>query len=342
MSELPRRQFLEIVAAAGVATFLGFTIPRPRTSSRERRIADVFGMQEGTNTGGGVNLEMVFYDLAILGAGPLTAINPSRNLLMKASGLGHSVITRVISEPVDSRFHPESLEEETKKAKGVFSDPIIQLANEVNLEKETGGIPRPAREYIVEDFIPSAELIIFHGGRPILPPLALTSHPFFNPYVYFFEELDELEKQKGLSWIKENIAGSAAHPYILTPEDDPLAMLKKMNQIAQRKLGITLPFYATEAGLYQKSGLVFHDEIVARATVDILKTPIPSDLQVEAYNLWVLSNFAQRPSTHQQIEGDRGKELRDFEVSAWRGLNGPRKVYLAVAKYMENYADSRN
>lgn len=310
--EVDRRFFLKLCGLSPFSTELIFH-KRPKLFS-------VFGLHDTPNIGGSLIPDMTITDVKSVGGKSLVVLDPSEQTL-KAAAAGHTPVLSRAYLP-DNRFHGDELETMLLRLKRFNPHPVVQPYNEVNLLAETGNIPVSPEEHM-RDFLSAAEIITSRDGMVLLTPLAQKAE--VDEIAYLQEMLMGLNDMP--SWLTDRL-GIGIHNYIFGVDEDQWPRVMKIHQIVQGALGRSLPIYITEMGLYQNRHKYFDQLAVAEETVRLIDERIPAGLRIESANFWVLANFAQRPKEHQKRE-----ELHDYELSAWRGLDGQNQVFWRVLLY---------
>jgi hypothetical protein len=268
--------------------------------------------------------------LITLKAKSLVTLDPSVELLEQLKAIGVQPIIRGFLPA--NRFWGEEISRTLTKLKEHAIPIINQPFNEVNLLSNTNESPRSPTDHISQDFIPAAELIDSYGGLTLLTPLAQRAQTTINNFqyddtLYFRYQLTALKKQKSVNWIRNRVA-IGFHSYTFSPNESPHKRIYAAHQLTKDILGISLPFYVTEGGLFQDTDQVYPEAVVSESTVSLLSSSLPKETKVESFCLWVLANMAQRPADNELTE-----ELKDFEVAAWRiSPEETRQVYKAVAE----------
>lgn len=231
-----------------------------------------------------------------MGGTSLVVINPGEKTLEKANNNGVAVIARYYSS--ENRFSEEkigSLVNLMQKYQETF--PIIVPFNEVNLSYETENTYRSPEEHIEQDFLPAFKLISNKGGITLLTPLAQNAVAIedsreVDEFEYFERMLVALRRH--LTDDELQSVGLGLHAYAMHPGDDIRPRLYKINDIAKEVLGIKLPMFLTETGLFQGKNTSHSPELVAEETERIFNEPIELDNIVNA-NVWVVGNGGFRP-----------------------------------------------
>lgn len=308
------------------------TLPEESTLLKpEKKIRKILGFHDTPNTGGSIDIPLAISDVLRLGGRGLTVINPSEHLLVATQAVGLTIVDRIYHP--DNFFDGQLIEAEVTKLFRYVKEPIFQLYNEVNLRRENNGAFVSPEEHIETRFVPAAKLVskVAHlfgrRARLLTTPLAQKAPEVngLNEEAYFKEMLDYL------SLHARELDGDlllGLHAYIFDPEDkDPLKHVRERYKEAKKRLG-DIPIYVTEAGLHHNEDTDYSQDVIAAATVNILNTSIPDDLPIEGYDIWVLSNYHQRPPSHWER---RNKMLDNFEKAAFRQLDGVTPAYKLLA-----------
>lgn len=286
---------------------------------------DIYGIHDTPNVGGSFDLTLFEQDIWRLKPRWVTFTSPSSRLLRFSQAANLSVISRIYQK--DNYFNAQLIKNEASKAFEFIKDPFLVPFNEVNLLEETGGISLSPEEHILKHFLPSVDLIskiaenYQKRAQILITPLAQRAP---NEEAYFAKMLQSLKPY--LNRFNCDFA-LGLHAYIFEEDEDPLQYIKDRYSMSQSILGVDLPIFVTEGGLYQTVEKGFSDEIVAKQTCKILKTSILTDLPIKAYILWLLSNYAQRPMEH------RNKILDDYEQAALRKSTRITEAYVKIAAF---------
>lgn len=323
---MERREFLEKSGKLLLAvTTLSATAPGLRPGRTQDTVFNIFGMHTAPDIGGGLNIGQTIFDTRNLGAGVLVALHPSEQLLRATETEGLQIIARA--------YMPRNELDEV--AYGNFLDSVkdfpsvetVQPFNEVNKLKETGGEFREPEDHAYA-LVRAIDMGRSHNKRTLITPPDFYSDEIpWEPYMRAV--LRECRRLVGSSAELNEWAELGTHPYIKNPGDDPFTNMLQLQRVAQEELHVNLEMEATEGGLHQTMERPFKRSVVADETIRVLNSIVPGQLTLRSYSFWVLSNFAQRPTEHQGINQD---ELLDFEEAAWRGLDGVREEYVAVAE----------
>lgn len=325
--EMDRREFIIMLGQCWLG-LVGFRFSGAHLLSREKKIRNILGFHDTPNTGGSMNVKLALSDILYLGGGRITGINLSESLLSHSQSLGLTVTDRI--DLPRNHFKADIITSEAEKVYGYVENPFFVPFNEVNLLQETGGEEVSPSEHIEAHFVPAVELISQiakrHNkrARVLITPLAqdapkvcgLSEEAYFEEMLKclrpYMTKLD-CDLQLGL------------HPYILNPGDNPIDYIQKRYNKAREILGVELPIQATEAGLQHTRDSDYSQELIAAETVRILNIPIPARLPLKGFDLWILSNYAQRPAV------PRNEELDIFEKAALRAWWGVTLAYRALA-----------
>lgn len=316
-----RRNFLKILVIGTVVAGSSSLIP-----GRGRLTYSDFGIHDTPNVGGSADVQTAISDMVRLGAKTVVILNPSPEIQLQANQAGVQIINRFFSP--GNTYEADGFEAFIQSVKAHQRNPILQPYNEVDLP---GDHQKEAAVHVKEDFAPAAEHAVAAGCQVLFTPVSQNPHSPDYGYDYMFEGLTELKKQFPVSWTAEHIH-LGLHNYIFYLGENPWKRVRIMDDLTYEVLGRHLPIYITETGLFQDQKRRYRRNLVANETRRMLTMDLPLGPQIEAVCFWVLSNYAQRPAEHMH---KNSSELRDFEVAAWRGINGVREEYLAVERLAE-------
>lgn len=294
-------------------------------------VASIFGLHDTPIIGGSINEQLAMDDARRLGAKFWVSLNPNEEMLKAIKeNQNLTLITRAYME--NNQFDEKYLTEMMHKLREYIEKPLVVPYNETNLTFETGGTPVSARNHIIKDFIPAAELILKYEGIPILTPTAQSHNPDPSEGIdgieYFKLMIDTLIEVKPelLDQIKIGV-----HDYTKNPGEDIWKHPEEIYDIVTAKTGKKIDMYITEAGLYQSTEKQFDEQTVVLEETKTLKTKIPEGLPVMAYCDWAYSGFVQRPEEDKYAPNL--KELQNFETMVKRGENGETAVYKAIENF---------
>ncbi len=328
---ISHRAFLPVIDENGNSAQLGHPPQKP-----ERSIANVRGLHDTPNIGGSMDVSLALDDFRRLKATGLTLLNPSPFLLAGSEAMGLEVAVRIYKE--NNVFDSQCVGAEVGKAFAYLTNPVFQLNNEVNLSEETDGEQVSPREHLEKQFLPAAELVCQIAGsyrsrpRILTTPLAQKAPDVngLNEEAYFKEFLELLSPH--ISRLNCDLL-LGLHAYIFEEGEDPLEYIKERYLQAREILDRDLPIYVTEGGLHHGERTSYSDEVIAWELERILQTPIPSDLPLRRYNLWVASNYAQRPLEHRL---SKNEVLDLYEKATLRRLEGEVSVETPAFRVIEN------
>lgn len=340
---IDRRTFLrasllsagELLVNPSLGEILKYSIWQPPQKPK-RRILDVYGLHDTPNIGGSMDVPLALDDFRRLRATGLTLLNPAPSLLAGSVVMGLSVAVRIYQE--NNIFNSRCVEAEVGKAFSYVDSPVFQLNNEVNLTRETNGESVSPREHLEKQFLPAAELVCQVAGsyrrrpRILITPLAQKAPDVngLDEEAYFKEFLGCLRPH--ISRLNCDLL-LGLHAYIFEPGEDPLVYIKERYLQAREIMERDLPIYVTEGGLHQSAERSFSDEVIAWEIKRILQTPIPNGLPLSEYDLWIASNYAQRPKEHRL---SKNKVLDLFEKATLRRLEGEVSVETLAYRTIEN------
>lgn len=299
-------------------------------------INEIFGLHGPPVKGGGLNHDQLIDDLNTLNAKWVTLLDPDEDVIERVLESGINLITRVPF--TDNIYNEDWLVEVMKKLTKFIKKPIVIPFNEVNLESETGGIPRPPRQH-VEEFYSATEVISSYNGLSLITPMSqdalteiegkkLSDIEYLNEYTW------HLKEKTPRDWAEKKIA-TASHIYtqVAFPGRDvsPIPRIGMINAILLKNLGFIPDHYITEGGIGQNVTWPYGDRYMAQESIKLMDLFMPGHLKVKCYNFWVLANQAQRSKIERWTP-----DLRKFELASWRAPEGPKKIYLDVADYMNN------
>ncbi len=320
---MERREVLKM----GVSAFVLYVLQKnnigpPMPTVEQKKAFDVFGLVDVPNVGGPINHELAINDLKTLGAKKVVSLDPDRRYLEKLIDQRFLVIDRVYLQ--DNKFNEKALRANLQKFNNLGQRPIVQPFNEVNLLEETAGFYIEPEKHVKETFLPAAKEIINERGMALVTPMAQRSE--IDEEEYFVRMLKQIKESMPAVIIRKDI-GVSIHNYTFTPDEDSMYRLKKIGRIVRNCLGMSVPLYVTEAGLYQDSIKSYPSDVVGIDIIRVLNTGLPTDLNIGSYCFWVLANNAQRENS------DNTLLMQNFEQAALRGADNKTAAYDLIAQY---------
>lgn len=291
----------------------------------------ILGIHDTPIIGGSLNEQLAMDDAKRLGAKYWVSLNPDEDMLKALKENPNlTLITRAYMK--DNKYDEKYLTEMMNKLTKYIEKPLVVPYNETNLTFETGGTPVSARDHIINDFIPAAELILKYGGIPLLTPLAQSHNPNpsdgFDDIEYFKSMIDTLVRIKEIKPELLNQIKIALHDYISKPGEDIWKYPGQIDDIVMEETGRQIEMYILEGGFSQEAYKKFDQQTISSDIPRILSSEIPKKLLVRSWTLWLYSNFAQRPAEDKFAQN--WKELQGFEPMALRGENGETLEYKAI------------
>lgn len=343
---LYRRDFLKIAAGVAGGFFADQLLNRPIAKALapdlptepeylyapekdNLTILDKLGLHSTPIEGGGERPETTIFTGINLGINFIVALTPSEEFLKIASQNDLPVITRWYSK--NNILNEKKFRETIKHVKKYQDYNIVIPFNEVNLLRETGNEERTPKQH-AEEYIQALQIGKEEDCIVPITPMSQGHGPgVIDDYKYLPEMLSELKNRIDLSLFKDNLA-LCLHRYILRRGDDDFIQgISSIYSSAVDILGMHLPVYVTEAGLYQDRKIRYDETIVAAEIVKILKLSLPSNIPVETIGLWNFSGFYQRPKDHRIDNGDN--PAFDLELSALIDMDGrPKEAFIQIEK----------
>lgn len=299
-----------------------------QTKPPQKTLFSIFGLHAVPDHGGGLYPDLALSDAIRLRGHGVTVINPGLPFLELFSK--HPLVVRI--------YHPQNhydaklVEEEGERIFKQGIDAIFQTNNEVNLLRETGGVFISPKEHLERQFLPAANMII-EVARRYKRRAQILITPFAQnaPAINGIDEKSYSEEfYDRLAPYMEKLACDlylGLHAYIFQPDEDPLRYVEDRYALFRQRTGMKLPIKVTEGGLHHNEYSNFSPAVIAKATIKLLETVIPSALPLETFNLWVAANYAQRPLRHRQLGNP---DLDVFEKAALRGISGVTETFLAI------------
>lgn len=278
--------------------------PEEQKEKKERHIvADVLGIHGPPIIGGGEHVDATIKNFLDLGLPRGLFIEPGHELLVKAQKVGLQYVTRLYI--VGNTYRPFHIEAVVDRVIKRSENRVFQPYNEPDRRNETGGKKRLPETHIQEDFLPAALDISSKGGITLLSPLSPV-YDFMDRMEYFERMILQLKKSApSISWIQKNV-DIATHIY----DEDPVPILKVLDDIVVHNLKIRLSLYVTEFGISDESELSLEE---------ILRNEFPEDLQVHGIYYWLVANRARRKKEH------FNKEEEEFEKYALVAADGQHR-----------------
>ena len=330
-----RRDGLAIAGAGALGLVAGATretIISAQTGQKpqEKLLGEMFGMGDSTLVGGSQDIDLAIRDLKALGCHDVKLLEPTDEVVraMLRNGITPSFRTYMQSDVISwDKVHIQLEQIRRLRIEG----PIVQWfceANNPESELSDKDHPITPERHVEEVFIPVADYAAKYGVRSVLTP---PDHMKTNEKDFFFRQLKQLVKGRDLEWVRTHVL-VGAHSYTGGPEDTPFKRLGELNELIVKAVGHKnhgMGIVISEIGRHRNRIVQISEQDFARDTVAIGKWPIPQDLNIVKVYGWILANFAQRPAGDRRDSGI----VQDFELQAWRGVEGAKPVFEAWKRF---------